>query len=453
MDAAPAHSVAELQTLRQFLLGLAEGMIAANESVDEIHDLLVRISRAYGVPETDFVVLPTVILVQTGGVTQGRVAIRSRVSSTFRFDQIAELYDLLHEAERAGVEPEDGIRRLNAIGAMRSRFGWVVRTLGHALVTAGLSLMLVPTWQGALLAFLLGLLIGLAKLIRSPTLQLIFPTFAAFVCALAVFLLAEQIGIGDPLRLLIAPLATFLPGGTLTTATVELASGNMISGASRLVTGVVQLALLAFGIIAAGTVVGVGEAGYMTQPDDASLPWWVSLAGVGLFAVGVYLHFSSPAATFGWVLVAILVAFGGQLVGAALAGPTLSGFLGAVAMTPAVLAIAALPRGAPSQITFLPAFWLLVPGASGLISLTEAAGAGAGLYGFATAMTTVMSIAIGILIGTALYRVVRDSAKEIETFAVALPETIARAAPLPLWSRMFPGRSRRRPPSGGEPTA
>ena len=43
-------------------------------------------------------------------------------------------------------------------------------------------------------------------------------------------------------------------------------------------------------------------------------------------------------------------------------------------MTPVALAVARLPGGPPSQVTFLPAFWLLVPGALGLIGVTEIVG-------------------------------------------------------------------------------
>lgn len=55
-------------------------------------------------------------------------------------------------------------------------------------------------------------------------------------------------------------------------------------------------------------------------------------------------------------------------------------------MTPVVLWIARLRRGAPSQIPFLPAFWILVPGAAGLVGLTEAVGTGEGLEDFAAAL-------------------------------------------------------------------
>ncbi|WP_430647205.1 threonine/serine ThrE exporter family protein [Agromyces sp. GXS1127] len=432
--------VDERAVLRRFLLGLAEGMNAAGEAVDRVADTMDAVARAYGRHDTDFIVLPTAIIVQVGGAEEGRVAFRS-VRANFRFDQIAALYRLVEDARRAAVAPADGIRRLNEIGAMLPRHGWFVRTFGHAVLTTGLALLLAPTWQGAIVAFALGALVGLAKLVRSPTLQLVFPVFAAFVCALCVFLLAPYVEVGDPIRLLIAPLATFLPGGVLTTATMELAAGQMIAGAARLVFGMVQLALLSFGIIAAGTVVGVSSSAYSPLEPAAGLPWWVAPAGVILFVIGNHLHFSAPPSTFGWVLLAVAVAYTGQVLGTAFVGATVSGFIGAVAMTPVVLWIASLRRGAPSQLTFLPAFWILVPGAAGLAGLTEAVGTAAGLEDFATALTAVMSIALGVLIGTALYRVVHHGAEEIAQFHVEMPAALQVDDP-PLWARFVPGTPR-----------
>ncbi|PWC05460.1 threonine/serine ThrE exporter family protein [Agromyces badenianii] len=438
--------------LREFLLGLAKGMNAAADSVDRIGDTLVQVSQAYGHDDLEITVLPTVILIQTGEGEEGRVAIRSTVNASFRFDQIAALYRLIDHAKRAEIAPIDGINRLNEIGAMKPTHGWFVRTFGHALLTTGLALLLAPSWQGALVAFVLGAAIGVAKLVRSPTLQIVFPVFAAFVCALAVFLLAPHFAVGDPIRLLIAPLATFLPGGVLTTAVVELAAGQMLAGASRLVFGFVQLALLAFGILAAGTLVGVGSSSYVPLPADTTVPWWTAAIGVLLFAIGNYLHFSAPPRTFGWVLLVLLVAYGGQLLGGALIGAAVSGFIGALAMTPLVLWIASLRRGAPSQLTFLPAFWLLVPGAAGLVGLTEAIGTTRGYEDFAQAVVSIMSIALGVLIGTALYRVVHQGAEELADFHIEVPASLTEEEKPPFWARLVPGtprtfwrRRRRRP--------
>ena len=147
--------------LRQFLLGLAQGMNASAESVDRIRDTVTTVAEAYGADDTDFVVLPTIIIVETGDDEDSRVAIRSATNASFRFDQIAALYELIAQARTASVSPLDGIRRLNEIGAMRPRLGWVTRTFGHAVLTTGLALLLAPTWQGAIVAFALGAGIGL----------------------------------------------------------------------------------------------------------------------------------------------------------------------------------------------------------------------------------------------------------------------------------------------------
>ena len=55
------------------------------------------------------------------------------------------------------------------------------------------------------------------------------------------------------------------------------------------------------------------------------------------------------------------------------------------------------------MVLFLPAFWLLVPGAAGLIGVTAIVGTTSrlGLADFTTTMVTVLSIARGVLIGTA----------------------------------------------------
>ena len=109
------------------------------------------------------------------------------------------------------------------------------------------------------------------------------------------------------------------------------------------------------------------------------------------------------------------MAFGAQTVGAALFGGQISGFFGAAAMTPVVLWVETTPAGPPKLVTFLPAFWLLVPGAAGLITLTQIVGPGADVAANAPYDVTVafISIALGVLIGTSLYRTARQGVRRI----------------------------------------
>jgi uncharacterized membrane protein YjjB (DUF3815 family) len=179
----------------------------------------------------------------------------------------------------------------------------------------------------------------------------------------------------------------------------------MISGASRLVTGLVKLGLLAFGIVAASALVGIDDRVLADNPVNR-LGWWAPWVGVLVVALGDYLHFSAPTRSLLAILAVLLTAYAGQTLGGALFGGELSGFFGALAMTPLVLWINDRRWGTPSLVTFLPAFWLLVPGAIGLIGVTEVIGVdhALGMEDLAATFTTIMSIALGVLIGSAAYR-------------------------------------------------
>ena len=394
-----------LPDLRAFLVDLGSSMTVAGESVDAVRVKLVTIARAYGVTDVDFIVLPLALFVQTGTGETARLQMRSQVNRTLRFDQIAELYRLADHASRALITPTEGLAELRRIRATRPRFGWVVRTLGHAVLTTGLAFLLQPTETVVIFSFVLGLLIGLLKLPNLPTLRLVFPVIASFIASTIIFVASRHIGGMNPIRALIPPIATFLPGGMLTTGTVELAAGQMISGASRLVTGIVQLMLLAFGIVAAAAVVDVPSSVLVDNPVT-TLGWWAPWVGLLILAIGNYLHFSAPVHSLPYILIVLVVAFLGQRFGAEVFSAELSGFFGALAMTPVVLWFDGLRNGPPALITFLPGFWMLVPGAVGLIGVTQIVGSDPtlGLQDFAAALTTIVSIALGVLIGTSAYR-------------------------------------------------
>jgi len=98
-----------------------------------------------------------------------------------RFDQIAAIDDLVHRAERAAVSPSHGLVELARIESMRPSLPRSVRVAGHALLTAGLALLLQPTLGGLVTALGLGLLVRCARAPTSGDPDLIFPVGAAFI--------------------------------------------------------------------------------------------------------------------------------------------------------------------------------------------------------------------------------------------------------------------------------
>jgi uncharacterized membrane protein YjjB (DUF3815 family) len=208
----------------------------------------------------------------------------------------------------------------------------------------------------------------------------------------------------EPLQVLVPPLVTLLPGAVLTTGIQELAAGDMVAGASRLVSGIAQLLFLAFGIIAALTITGVPASIALTAthpPLGALQPW----LGVLLFSVGVFLYYCGPRRSVYFLTLVLLVAYGGQILGAVLMGSVFSGFFGALALTVVAYLVQSVRGAPPAVVCFLPAFWLLVPGATGLIGLTQsAAGTDIDVGSLTALVGSIVSIALGVLSGTALYR-------------------------------------------------
>ena len=354
------------------------------------------------------IVLPTALIIAFGRAGVATIESIPQFAGALRLDQISALYELVDEAERGEVEPAEGLRRLERIRAMPPRHGAAVTLLGYTAMTVGLCLVLRPTPGDVAVAAVLGVVVGALVLAARgrQTLTVLMPILAATVVSALTFEAVKH-ELADPgLRAMIASLVMFLPGGVLTTATVELASGEMVAGASRLVFGSVQLLLLAFGIVAGVELVGLPSEVVLHAEQANLLAWWAPWLGVVVFGVAVAVYFSAPRGALPWLMLVLIAAWIGQLIGDRLVGGDVSGFFGALLMTPVALAIARLPGGPPSQVTFLPAFWLLVPGALGLIGVTEVVGdpATATIDDLLKPVGSIVSIALGVLGGVSVYR-------------------------------------------------
>jgi uncharacterized membrane protein YjjP (DUF1212 family) len=343
-------------------------------------------------------------------VTMGRgepatVELTTLLAASPRLDQIAALEHLVLRAERGAIPPAEGLVALEEIGDMGRRYGRLPNIVGHSILAAGLCLILQPAVREVAAAAVLGGLVGLLRSLgrpRSP-LQVLMPIFAAFSVAALAGLAAREGLRGPGLRAMVASLVVFLPGATLTTSVLELAAGQMISGASRLVSGAMQLALLSFGILAGIGAIGVAPARVLSDSREV-LGSWAPGVGVLVFAVGVLVANSAPTQAFPSLLVVLYAAWGGQVLGNVVFGGYVSAFLGALVMTPVATWIARFPSAMPAHASFLPGFWLLVPGALGLISLTQLANdsqttATDDLVG---TVVSIFSIAVGVLCGSLL---------------------------------------------------
>jgi uncharacterized membrane protein YjjB (DUF3815 family) len=85
-------------------------------------------------------------------------------------------------------------------------------------------------------------------------------------------------------------------------------------------------------------------------------------------------------------------------------GGYVSAFVGAAVMTPAAYLVARHPSSMPARASFVPGFWLLVPGALGLIGITQLAGdiTAVGTDQLVATVASIFAVATGVLAGTQL---------------------------------------------------
>ena len=359
-------------------------------------------TAAYGARGATISAFPTYLMVTMGRGEPAAVELTTSLGGAPRLDQIAALDRLVQDAERGTVPPAVGLRRLAEIRELSPRFGRLQSIAGYTVLTMGLCLILHPAPLDVAAAAVFGALVGVLRSVgrSQQTLQVLMPVIVAFsVSALSALAVKEEL-LEPGMRAMVASLVVFLPGATLTTAVLELAAGQMVSGSSRLVSGCVQLALLSFGILAGIEAVGIPSSLVLFGRADL-LGAWSPWLGVFVFALGVMVANSAPARSFPGLLVVLYAAWTGQVLGNALFGGYVSALVGATVMTVVAELVSRIPSAMPAHASFLPGFWLLVPGALGLIGLTELAGGGGGQDLVAT-VGSIFAVALGVLCGTQL---------------------------------------------------
>lgn len=384
--------------LVELLRALGVALLNSADSAATTTQTLQDVAAAYDV-DMQAMVMPTGILFRVGPDEVDLVSVPNR---SLRLDQIAQVNDLITMLQRGTVPPSLGLRRLHQILTSKPRFGPWMSVLGQVVLSLGFGLLLNPDLLALPFYAALGLFVGILRMIaeRWATLSVALPVIASFlVTVLAVKFVAPFVQ-DDPIRLVAPALVTFLPGATLTIATIELASDQIVSGASRLVWGVSQLLLLAFGVFIGLSLVGNIDAAGAEQVGS-----WAPWVGVFLVGIGYMLFASAPSGALVFLWLALFASYAAQVVGAALLNPSLSGFVGGLVIVPLTYALARFRRSPPAAVMLLPAFWLLLPGALGFRGVSSlVAGAAGGVQDLVLTGITIFAVAIGVLVGTSVTR-------------------------------------------------
>jgi len=392
--------------LLEFLTELARAMTAAGIAVMTIEAILKNICRAYGVKAQEVIDFPTFVLIKISDGNSKALAVTGQKPGLLPLDQVSRLYELIYQAENVEITPEQGINRINEIINVKRQHNYIRHILGYALYSTGLGMLLLPTINELLfcgaLGAIVGLIIGYSE--DKPRLTLILPVLTAFLVSMIFFFGVKQGIVKGSLTILVPALSYFIPGVVLATGMYELAANNVISGASRLVQGVVILLLLLFGVIMGLQVVGLSAGTYMVAYLANPLGWWAPYIGILVFTLGMYLLMSIRNRDMLGVLIVLSATFLGLQAGNYLLGGLFGAFLGSAIMTILGTYLERSKLKTPYYVSIIPAFWILVPGSLGFISLATLAAQNysASITNLIMVVLTFVAISMGLLIGAVI---------------------------------------------------
>lgn len=394
----------------RFFAELGAAMVSANYPINVVRLTLQRAAEAYGVEHT-FVALPTYVQVGTPVTVDGPAVHVARSEGDVRYDQTFPLAGLVQQVEKADIGIAEAATELERILAAPTPRSPGARVFAYVLQSAGLGLLLMPTPPALLGAVVFGLLVGCLRVgfRRSDAMQQLLPTVCAFLVTLIAFTVGVRLGLEhhDSIRALAPALATFLPGSAITLAVIELSTRETISGASRLVSGLIQLAQLALGILVAAQVAGF-DGWQLSSVQLNQLGPWAPWLGVAVYGFGTWMYLGPARSFLPWLLLMCFTAYVGQYIGHNLLGSYAGGFCGGVVLTIVALIVSQRPGAPPAVTLIMPGFWLMVPGTLGLVGVTQlfdASGAGA----FSATIVSIISIGIGIQAGLLVSMSVRSA--------------------------------------------
>ncbi len=394
-----------LANMLKFLVELGKALSSTGVSVTSIQSILKNIARAYGL-KAEVLIFTTFIFVRIGDEESAPLTTVNRIYGMTQLNTISELYELVYKVEKAEISPKEGLKCLKIINSHDHRFGNLGKISGYVLFALGLGMLFEPTIQQLIVSLLLGFVVVLFLIFteNKPRLNLLNPIIAAFIVSTLFFWGVKNEFITGSIVLIIPAIAYFLPGASLTTGMFELASGDLISGSSRLMYGIVILFLLLFGVLNGLAIIGLPQEELIAANMPHVLDWWIPYIGILVFAIGMFLFMSMRNKDFPWVLLVLYVAFLGQLLGNTLIGGFFGSFLGSLLMTLLGTIIGRSPKRTPSFVSTLPAFWLLVPGSLGFLTLANllAPRDALGLANIIQVILSILAISLGLLIGAVI---------------------------------------------------
>ncbi len=351
-----------------FVLSLGRALHTYGTPSHQLEDTLNRVCAHLGL-EGQFFTQPTSIFAAFGPVDRQHTYLLRVEPGDVQLDRLSQVQEVVADVLSGAIGPGVAAARIESIAGSRSPYTAPLVPVAFAVSGAASSRFLGGGAREVAAAAIVGSAIGGFALVAGsrPALRRIFEPTAALAASVIAGALTAWLGPFSVFVATLGGLIVLLPGLTLTTAMTELSSRHLAAGTAR-VSGAIMV-FLSIGLgVALGGAIDQRVFGLPRASEIAALPLWTEAAALLLAPLAFMVLLRAPRRDAPWVMGACTLAFAGGRLGAAVLGPELGVFFGALTAGLASNVFArALRRPAP--VTLVPALLLLVPGSVGFRSL------------------------------------------------------------------------------------
>lgn len=386
----------------ELVLSLARALLRFGLGAHRVEEALERLAASLSL-KVDAFCTATALIVTLRGGEQTRTQVVRVVPGGTDLERLSALHDLVGRVERKELTPGDAEQRVVAILERPGRYGALATIGAYALVSAASAIVLGGGGLDIPVSGVLGGLVGALEAAsgRVPTLGRLLPAIAAVSVSFLGSAIAATGTEVRPSVLLLAAIIVLLPGLTVTTAIIELATAHLVAGTGRLMGGVVTFLQLGFGVALGQRLASLLPhlPRVRVAPD---LPSWVALVAPLAAALGLLVLLRGKPADRWWVLFAVALATAGSRLGGWLLGAELGAFVAALVVAGSANALARW-RDRPAALVLVPGILFLVPGSVGFLGIRSMLedDVTTGIETFFRMFLVAMAIAAGVLVATA----------------------------------------------------
>ena len=321
-------------------------------------------------------------------------------------NRLAKVGELVDAVESGEISMADASVQLDEIDKTPPPWGGLASAMGYAGVGSAFAVLLSGVWWDVFFAAVLSLVVyGLVLLAgrHGTRMAAWLPFLSAFVAGVLAGTLKVLIPELNMLLVTLSAILVLIPGFSISVGIIELVGNHVVSGTANLMSGLVYL-VKQF----AGAWLGLGLAGLLWShasvtgtPVPARWLWLF----MPVLIIGLCVVFQTSARDFFWACLGCGIAYGGILLGSALAGGNLGNLFGTI-LAVAFANVWAERTKRPTSVVLLPAIVLLVSGSIGFRGLAAIAAGqvAAGQQQFLQMFVVALTIAAGLLVGNTLIR-------------------------------------------------